>query len=416
MRILFLTQIVPYPPDAGPKVKTWHVLRYLVDRGHDVVLDTFVREEELEFVNTLRELCTEVNTIPIKRSRLLDVRYWLKSQLNDRPFLIERDDITAMRRLVREQLSTGSIDVFHADQLTMTQYALDNKVSSQPFTVFDAHNAVWSIVERMHDNAAIYLKPVLKLEAKRIKQYEGMIIEKFNHTLAVTDVDRNALIEASKTFINSSISNQDVHSVDLYPKVSIFPITVDTEKLLPINRLHGSKNILTLGSLHYPPNADGILWFVKEVFPLIREREHEATLTIIGKHPPQDLIQLTKNEPNICVTGYVHDLKPYMEAAAIIVVPVRAGSGMRVRILEAFAQAMPVVTTTIGIEGIQAIDGIDVLVQDTNTGFASAVIQLLTNGALQMQLATNGRRIARELYDWKTGLKGLDEIYKTKSH
>jgi glycosyltransferase involved in cell wall biosynthesis len=101
-----------------------------------------------------------------------------------------------------------------------------------------------------------------------------------------------------------------------------------------------------------------------------------------------------------------------MEAAALMVVPVRAGSGMRVRILEAFARAMPVITTTVGLEGIEANIGKDVLVQDTSEGFASAVVQLLEDEALQAQLASNGRRVVQERYDWKTGLKGLDNIYE----
>jgi glycosyltransferase involved in cell wall biosynthesis len=170
-----------------------------------------------------------------------------------------------------------------------------------------------------------------------------------------------------------------------------------------------------MGTLHYPPNADGIRWFVREVFPLIRKHVPEVTLTIVGKNPPQDLFQLAaKESPRINITGYVTDLKPYMEAAALMVVPVRAGSGMRVRILEAFARAMPVVTTTVGLEGIEASIGEDVLVQDTSAGFASAIVQLLEDESLQAQLATNGRRIAQDRYDWKTGLKGLDDIYEIK--
>src|SRR5574341_428010 len=124
MRILFLTQIIPYPPDSGPKVKTWHVLRYLAERGHEVILASFMRAEEEDYVPVLKKYCTEVYTIPIRRSRLKDAGYWLLSHLTGRPFLIERDDIQAMRHYVQEILASISIDVIHADQLTMTQFAL----------------------------------------------------------------------------------------------------------------------------------------------------------------------------------------------------------------------------------------------------------------------------------------------------
>ena len=413
MRILFLTQIIPYPPDAGPKVKTWHVLRYLVDSGHEVILASFVREEEQQHMKALQSLCTEVHTVPIVRSRLLDAKYWFQSHFTGRPFLIERDDLSAMRELVGEQLATKSIDAIHADQLTMTQFAINNEADHLPYTVFDAHNAVWTIVERMQQNSAIYLKPIIKLEAQRIKQYEGMVVEKYNHTLTVTEVDREALFEARDTYLNNSNDIVSSHEGNRFPLISTFPITVDTEKLAPIDRQPGSKNIMTLGTLHYPPNADGIRWFIREVFPLIRDRVTDVTVTIVGKNPPQDLIQLAaKESPRIDITGYVTDLKPYMESAALMVVPVRAGSGMRVRILEAFARAMPLVTTTVGLEGIDAKIGEDVLVEDTPEGFANAVVQLLEDEVLQAQLAKNGRLIAQERYYWKTGLKGLDDIYE----
>src|SRR5512136_769237 len=100
MRILFLTQIVPYPPDAGPRVKTWHVLRYLHEQGHDVFLATFVRPDEEKYLSVLQEICSAVFPIPIHRSRLRDLGYGLKSYLTSRPFLIERDDLAQMRQVV----------------------------------------------------------------------------------------------------------------------------------------------------------------------------------------------------------------------------------------------------------------------------------------------------------------------------
>ena len=417
MRILFLTQIVPYPPDAGPKVKTWHVLRYLVDRGHEVILATFMRAEEEIHVATLRDLCAEVYTVPINRSRIMDAMYWIRSHITGRPFLVERDDIVAMRTLVNRLITSNSIDAIHADQLTMTQFAFNRGalVDRPPYFVFDAHNAVWTIVERMQQNAPGYLKPLMAIEARRIKHYEGMVVQNYDHTLAVTEVDRKYLLQARDTFLCSSYNGENKKTRARSPMITTFPITVDTTELQPIERQPGSKKIITLGTLHYPPNADGIRWFILNVFPIIREHVPDVTLTIVGKNPPQDLVQLASNQSqSITVTGYVPELKPYMEEAALMVVPVRAGSGMRVRILEAFARAMPVVTTTIGLEGIDARVGEDVLVEDTSSSYASAVIKLLKDKTLQAQLAANGRRIAQERYDWKTGLRGLDKVYKMR--
>jgi glycosyltransferase involved in cell wall biosynthesis len=418
MHILFLTQIVPYPPDAGPKVKTWHVLRYLIERGHRVTLVSFVRQEETAHVDVLRQLCHAVHTIPIHRSRPADLFYWLRSHLTGRPFLIERDDIGAMHEVVQQILSMEAIDAIHADQLTMTQFALRAREEQGvlrpkgrngsdhrgPSLIFDAHNAVWTIMERMRQNSPRLLQPILGLEARRMKRYEGHIVREFDHTLAVTEIDRSALLQAAASKSNGS--------KPALPDIHIIPIAVDTRSLQSMSRESGSVNILTMGTLHYPPNADGIRWFMGEVFPLIREHVPEAALTIIGKNPPKDFLERASRDPQfVKVTGYVPDLTPYLEQAAIMVVPVRAGGGMRVRILEAFAQAIPVVTTTIGLEGIDARPGEDVLVADTPAGFAAAVVRLLQDESLQSRLAANGRRLAEQRYDWKVVLKAMDTIY-----
>jgi len=408
MNILFLTQIIPYPLDAGPKVKTWHVLRYLAEQGHRVILASFVRPEEERFVDVLRTVCAEVHTVPIRRSRPADIGYWLRSNLTGRPFLIERDDLKEMRLLVARIRSSQPLDFIHADQLTMTQFAIPSATTtpetSQPARVFDAHNAVWTIVERMRQNAAWFLRPVAALEARRIKRYEGMIVAGFDHTLAVTEPDRQALLQAVDAYNGSFAAQQD--------RITVVPIAVDTRQQTPVQRRPGSRKIVTLGTLHYPPNADGIRWFLQEVFPLVRRQIPDATLTIIGKNPPADFLQAVEQQPGaLTVTGYVPDLAPYLEEAALMVVPVRAGGGMRVRILEAFAYAMPVVTTTVGLEGIAAQDEVEVLIADTPPDFARQVVRLLQNEDLQARLSAQGRALAESHYDWQVVLQKMDRVF-----
>lgn len=408
MKILFLTQIVPFPPDAGPKVKTYHVLRSLVGQGHSVTLVSFVRPEEVPHISALEKICDAVHVVPIHRSRIADVGYMIRSYLTTRPFLIERDDLRPMQELVNNLVKEGDFHFIHADQLTMVQFAIRGASAfpdKKPKVIFDAHNAVWSIVERMQENARWFLKPVLGIEARRVKRYEGELLKTVDHVLAVTDVDRAGLEEA----LNFSKVNQG----DRVAPITVVPIAVDTQKLQTVKRKAGSKNIVTLGTLHYPPNADGIRWFFNEVFPLICKRVPDATLTIIGKNPPQDFLDLAAREPDtIKVTGYVPELVPFLEESALMVVPVRAGGGMRVRILEAFAYAMPVVTTTIGLEGINAELEKDVLVADAASDFANRVCELLENVSLQGKLSANGRHLAETKYDWQVVLDAMRPIYE----
>jgi polysaccharide biosynthesis protein PslH len=408
MKILFLTQIVPFPPDAGPKVKTWHVLRALIGQGHAVTLVSFVRPEEEQHLKELQKICTAVHAVPIKRSRIADVFYLVRSYLTARPFLIERDDLPEMQSTVNQLVKDGDFDFIHADQLTMVQFGLraaNVAPSKKPKVIFDAHNAVWSIVERMQENARWFLKPVLGVETRRVKRYEGELLKTVDHVLAVTDVDRAGL-EAALNF-------SKVKPGEKVAPITIVPIAVDTTQLQPIQRKPAAKNIVTLGTLHYPPNADGIRWFFTEVFPLIRQQVPEATLTIIGKNPPQDFVDYAiANPESIRLTGYVPELPPYLEQSTLMVVPVRAGGGMRVRILEAFAYAMPVVTTTIGLEGIHAELEKDVIVADTAEDFAKRVTELLEDKSMQEKLATNGRQLAETKYDWQVVLSAMNPIYE----
>ena len=426
MRTLFLTQIIPYPPDAGPKVKTWNVLRYLVEKGHQVTLASFMRKEEEEHVDELRKLCHAVFTVPFRRSRLADILYLSSSLVRGKPFLVERDYRSSMQELVNRLVASESIDVIHADQLSMAQFAwragrgmsgMDRNLNREiddlhnhpigrldhhPAIIFDAHNAVWTILERMSQNTRWFLKPVIALEARKIKNYEGWVIRNFDHTLAVTETDRQAL-QAAGSFAFKGASSEE-------PPITVIPIVVDTQQLQPIRRKSGSRNILTIGTLHYPPNADGIRWFLREVFPLISQQIPEVTITVVGKNPPQDLLHLS--DQRIKFTGYVADLTPLFEQSALMVVPVRAGGGMRVRILEGFARAMPMVTTTIGLEGIKAQPGKEVVVRDEPDQFAAAVIDLLQDEASQAELANNGRRLVEMCYDWDVVLRGMDVIYQ----
>ena len=323
MHILFLTQIVPYPPDSGPKVKTWNVLRFLFQQGHRITLVSFVRPEEMQYLSNLEKLCERIHAVPIRRSRFVDVRYMLRSYLTRRPFLIERDDLHSMQELVNKLIRNGNFQVIHADQLTMVQFAIRGAVVSvgkKPGVVFDAHNAVWSIVKRMQENAPWFLKPILGIEARRVKRYEGGLLKSVDHVLAVTDVDRSGFEEA--------VSFSGVSGGEHIAPITVVPIAVDTRQLQPVQRTPGSKNIVTLGTLHYPPNADGIRWFLNEVFPLIRQRVPNVALTIIGKNPPQDFLDFeARSSGAITVTGYVPDLVPYLEQSALMVVPVRAGGG-----------------------------------------------------------------------------------------
>jgi hypothetical protein len=213
------------------------VLCYLAEQGHEITLASFVRPEEEQFVAELKRVCAQVYTVLIRRSRLNDVFYMVRSQLTGRPFLIERDDLSEMRSLVEGLLHGGGFDYALADQLTMTQFLIPKRsgkesqsiTSRQPQRIFDAHNAVWTIVERMRQTTPWYLRPVLGLEAKRVKRYEANLVLDFEHTFAVTSIDKKDLLDAVSEAAPDS-------EQDISPKITVIPIAVDTARLAPVQR------------------------------------------------------------------------------------------------------------------------------------------------------------------------------------
>lgn len=415
MNILFLTQVLPYPPNAGPRVKTYNVLRYLVGTGHKIHLATFLRPEEARHLDELRAICSSIHTIEMRRSKTSDLVAWVRSIANGKPFLVERDGKRAMNHLVRHLLSNYTIDAIHVDQVTMTQFVMTGTgiremLNRDARLIFDAHNAVWQVVKRFKGTSPRAVRAVLDLEARRIKKFEGRAIQEFDQTIAVSDMDREALLEAAEEYSHRGVDN---HQRALSSKITVIPIAIDTEEIQPAETRSQSSRILALGSLHYPPNADGIRWFVRAVFPKIRSQHPSVELTIVGKNPPPDIKSLNHTMSGaVEVTGYVDDLDPYFASSALMVVPVRSGGGIRVRILEGFCRAMPMVTTSLGLEGIGAVPERDILVADDPDTFSDMVLKLLSDSDLSAQLGRNGRKLAERTYDWRTALEALDKIYE----
>ena len=392
MNVLLLTQVLPYPPDSGPKVKTWNVLKYLAQH-HAVTLVSFVRGDRSDEARHLERYCQAVYTVPMERGAIRDAWYMGLSFLTGQAFMMLRDDRKVMRDLVDRLGTEQDFDVVHADQLNMTQYA--GRVAGA-FKVFDAHNALWLLYKRLWETMRPGLrKLLLGRDWRLLKEYEGRVCRQFDAVLAVSQEDKTALGEAAGQEL-------DIH---------VIPIAIDTDEVAVIEREPDPSYILHIGTMYWPPNIDGVLWFAHEVYPLIRQQRPDVCFDIVGARPPQEIVALDGGSTGIHVTGYVADPTPYLQRAALVVVPLRAGGGMRVKILNALAQGIPIVSTTLGYEGIEVTPGRDILVGDTPETFAAQVLRVLNNPDLGRQLAANGRKLMQEAYDYRNACRPLDDVY-----
>ena len=194
MEVLLLTQVLPYPPDSGPKVKTWNVLKYLAKR-HEVTLVSFVRGDQSAYVAHLRRYCRAVHTVPMKRSVVRDGLAMARSMLTGQPWMMVRDDRRAMRHLIDRLTAEQRFDVAHADQLNMGQYA---QRAPNAFKILDAHNALWVLYRRLWETMSPGpRKWLLGRDWRLLKAYEGQLVREFDAVLAVTHNDKAALREAA---------------------------------------------------------------------------------------------------------------------------------------------------------------------------------------------------------------------------
>ncbi len=407
-RILLLSQVLPYPLDAGPKLRSYFVLRHLVQH-HQVTLLTFLRDTDRpEHIAHLAQLCHAVHTVPMRRSRVRDLRFLAQSLLTRQPFLIIRDQSQSMMAKIRWLVSLEVFDVIHADQLWMAQYALAAKTASsrqaprlqdtlsRPKLVLDQHNAVHLIPKRLADDETHPLKGhFLMREARLLAAYEEDVCNRFDYVVWVTEEDRRAVANVSEKTTNGGAPS------------TVIPICADPTQVDPVARASNQQRITFIGGLHWPPNAQGVIWFANHVFPQVRAAIPEALLTVIGKNPPVGL-----EREGIEVTGYVTDLMPYLAETAVFIVPLHAGGGMRVKILDAWSWGLPVVSTTIGAEGIDVEHGKNILLADSAPAFAQAVTRVLKDHTLARRLGQMGRQTVTSKYDWRVVYSAWDEVYR----
>lgn len=362
-----------------------------------MTLVTFTRNAQEEaHAAALRTICAEVYTVPLKRSRVIDVAAAARSMFSGKPFIIERDGSAAMHTLLGHLVVTAAatgqpFDLVHADQLNMAQFA-----ESLPLPrLLDQHNAVWMIFERLAQSSSGIKRWFWQREAALLKRYEGRVCSEFEAVTVVSDEDRRGLLQVMP-------QERDL---------PVIPIAVDCEAEQAIPRAPGARAILSLATMMWPPNVDAVSWFARQIYPLVRRAVPDTHFYVCGPRPTAEIRALPELDPTIEVTGYVDDPKPYIANSACLIVPLRSGGGMRVKILEALARGIPVVSTTIGYEGIDLVPGKHLLVADTPSEFADAVALLLREPELGAKIAAAGRKRVLEKYDWRAIIPAMEAVY-----
>jgi glycosyltransferase involved in cell wall biosynthesis len=316
--------------------------------------------------------------------------------------------MSEMTETLRQLVQQTPYDVVHADQLSMArwgQLALRLSRPHKPKTLLDEHNAIYLLTRRMANTEQRWWRRMLMdREARAFARYEARMVKAYDALLTVILEDRERLLAL---FLPGERQ-------ELARKFTVVPICVDVAQTSPVVPQNGHPpTVLHLGTMFWPPNVSGVLWFAQEVLPLIHEQIPDAQFVIIGKNPPEEVEALCV-DPRVRVTGYVPDadLERYLAETDVFVVPLHAGSGMRVKILDAWMWGLPVVSTPIGAEGIEVRDGENILLAPDAPAFAAATLRLLTDGALNRRLREDGRGWVETHYSWQSVYGLVDEVYE----
>jgi glycosyltransferase involved in cell wall biosynthesis len=284
-----------------------------------------------------------------------------------------------MRALLARLAASEQFDFVHADQISMAQYGLKELGARR---VLDMHNAFYLIVQRMADGEPNPAKRlILRREARALARYEAEICREFDEVVFVTQDDCRA-IEAQFSRFKIDPPNNRFH---------VIPICIDPAEKLPVVPIAMPFRVTALGVMFWPPNAEGVMWFAREGWPQVHAQFPNVCLTIVGKNPPPELTRLNGSH-NIEVAGYVPDLDRILAETSVLIVPLHAGGGMRVKILDNWSWGIPIVSTSIGAEGIDVRNQENILIADTIESFTRSVQCALGDAALNQSLRQNGRR------------------------
>jgi sugar transferase (PEP-CTERM/EpsH1 system associated) len=395
MRLLWLKSDLLLPLDKGGKLRTWNLMRHLA-RRHEITYLAFAEPNHTQgVIDAMHQVAARVETIPRVDPPKGSWRFYQDAALHladSLPYAVGKYRSRAYRHRVDALLARDAFDLLVCDFL-VPAVNLPRRLPC-PAVIF-THNVESEIWRRHADTEASVLKRLLyRTQHRRMLRFERRTLERFDGVLAVSDADRD-------TF-------EHLYPGSLRKPAHVVPTGVDTEFFAPKPSAAASRRLVFTGSMDWLPNEDAMVFFVREVLSLIRAEEPDVTLSIVGRAPTPAVRKLAR-EPGVHVTGAVDDVRPYVDEAAVYVVPLRIGGGTRLKIFEAMAMGKAVVSTTVGAEGLPVVDGTHVMLADDPRSFARETVALIRDLDRRRQLERAARALVVSKYDWSAVAGELEQ-------
>jgi glycosyltransferase involved in cell wall biosynthesis len=369
-RLLFLLPSAPEPPDSGARLRNRSLLRLAAERYS---------------VETL------VFGAPAPRRAATRALQQLRTTLPD---VVERYASASFAARLRCAVAERDYVAVQAEGIEMAQYL---SLVSPERRIYDAHNAEFLLQRRASQTATSLVGHVYsRLQWRRLERFERHVVRTSRLTLAVSEHDANQLMALTA-------GDADVRVVPSAIEVSAFPFRPPA--------LGNGPNLLFLGKLDFRPNAEGLRWFIERVLPRVTEGMPQVRVFAVGDNPPTWLVRAGQHDPRIAVTGYVADERAYLQRCSVFLLPLHAGGGSRLKALVAMASGLPIVSTSLGMEGLDVEPDTHFLRADTVDDWAASVCRLLREPPLRVDVARRARALVEQRYDWRSIGPSLEAAY-----
>ncbi|MCC7124647.1 MAG: glycosyltransferase [Acidobacteria bacterium] len=389
MKVLFLSQIVPYPPHGGVLQRGYNLLREL-GRHTEVHLMAFVHPDEMSTPRAVEEsraalgaFCASIEYFPLwaKASRAHRLTALGMSALSASPFSMIAHRSAALDQRLRTLLATARFDLVHVDTIGLDPFVRPHRALPSVLT----HHNIESML--MARRAAVErswaARAFLRREAAKLRTHEMTVTRAYDVNVVVSPNDERTLLEMTPGL-----------------RTAVVPNGVDVDYFRPEPGRRQTPTLIYTGGMNMFANRDAVLHFTTDIWPRITARVPEVRFLAIGQDPPPELRAQAAVDPRIVVAGFVQDIRPHVDDAAVYVVPLRVGGGTRLKVLDAMAMGKAIVSTTVGSEGIEGEVGTHRLIGDTPEAFADAVVTLLNDEDRRRSLGAAARALAETRYSW----------------
>ena len=397
--------ILPYIPDlkSGAHVRDYNVIKYLSEAG--VNSQTVCNVDTASKKSSITTLEKDINT-KIYTTKAPDIYIHKKIKIvlfNHMHPSIYRYNTLAHKKMILSVIRNNSFDIIDARHIieAAPMVAASSNTSFKGCKIITLHNVDHLNFIKQID---LYKNPIMRFARKRVavklKEHEFDMISNFNHLIVVSNVDKDI-------YISKGVSKD---------KIDVIPNGVDCDSFNPINPVGETvleyPNILFMGSLSYQPNKIAINNYLQYIHPIIKKEIPKIKFYVIGKNCPEWLKEHSKNDNSVEIIGFVEDVRHYIQNANVCIAPLTAGSGTRLKILEYMAMSKPVVSTTIGAEGLNVENNKNILIADDWSEFSDKIIDLLNDEERAKTIGASGRKLVEEKYDWKKIAETQMRVYE----